>query len=345
MAPHSELRELLRMALRDSPPVREVGRLVEITRLIVEAYLRKRRASVSEVCTRTGLGLPDLSWDCIGDIFSMITQNRFHRLERFVEKLSPGLDEIPDRNLSIAYRAFVLRVADVHLARSFAQADPFGAHISRNIKDCVRGTKIFCLRRDYRGIALVSNVIDPLDHLPAFPRDWLERTLHSRCRPNDSTMVILNHVAAALNEQNDYRRSIPLIDLIQIVKSLQRHTAHAGTPPEEPSISFDHMTEDDLATLRLIVSEAIKEKIISLYYGKRGMEPEHVRSLLIMMGLIIDDWFEFREERSTFYEYAGRTTWYKTRTKEEYEEFWREKVEYLAKIARKTILEYLEGEL
>jgi hypothetical protein len=121
----------------------DMHRLVQFSRSIVEAYLRNVRASVTNVCLYQGLTVTDAAYDCLGEAFARDDTNSFFRLRAFADSFGNPFAGIYPDEVFFSYKNFLTRIADAHLARLYAQADPEYSSILRNIREALKGSDIF----------------------------------------------------------------------------------------------------------------------------------------------------------------------------------------------------------
>ncbi len=129
----------------------ELCQLVQKTRNIVEAHLLHIRSSITRLCLTHGLTITDLAYDCIAEAFVKDENNQFICLHNFVESLREEINTLPDNEVFLAYKSFIIKIANTQLARLYAQIDPAGAKIHRNLRDCLKHSAKLKLINDYRG--------------------------------------------------------------------------------------------------------------------------------------------------------------------------------------------------
>ena len=115
----------------------DVTELVKLSMILVQVHLSKMRYSLFFLLERNGVSIFDLANDCIGDAFKR-NAGTFKHLENFRNSLRSDVYSINEVELFIAYRSFITKVADVQLARQYAELDPNGYKIFRNIKETVK---------------------------------------------------------------------------------------------------------------------------------------------------------------------------------------------------------------
>jgi hypothetical protein len=337
MLPPPELRTIVKSLALGSVSHSELSRAIHICRTIVESHLEHHRGSLVHICALNGLSVIDLATDCIGDIFARDDLGNFRHFQKFVESLNQPLDETSSKDLFLAFISFVLRFAKTQLARVYSQSDPTGARILRNIKDSLENSTCLTIGEDFRGYVVKPRAVDALDHRPSYPLTQIEAELFALKGAASSTPDLLDKIASILMEQEEYRRSIPLIDVVQVAKSLFERLA-----PSEASMDLGELdrTTEDLVEIKNSALGVVNEKIISTYLLKGKVSKSEAQILSQTMSSIISGWFEQGASDKSYYRHLAALD---TISEQEYESFWRKKIEYLARIAREAIVLSLDG--
>lgn len=317
----------------------ELTEFVHICRSIVQPYLFHIRSSVSGLCTQQGLTITDLAYDCIADMFLRDDSNKFVKIENFANSLDENIDQISDTNLFLAFKSFLTCIADCQLARLYAQADPSGAKIYRNLRDVIKTSTFFNLRKDFRGFVLEPNNHEPQNHLSHFPMEELEKELSNRVGHQLSAKIFLTFLNNILTEQTQYRRSIPLYDLVQILKKL--HYEDFDPPSETQPLSTEGLQEFEIGQICREVETVLKEKILLTYFTKRKIDRKEAEALCNAFHDMICDW-QSNEKNCALFNYLQRHLDINEAT---YEETLRPKMEYLLKIARNEFAARLMREI
>lgn len=339
MTPTENLRYLLTQAASGAITARELSELVHFTRALAGSYLNTHRRSILSICAFHGITERDLATDCVGELFTTDEKNRFTQIQKFQRTLEEHRTTHTDFDIFLAYKALVIKIVSAQLARSYAQIDPAGAKILRNIKDAVKQTATLQLQESLGGYQIAIAHGDALDHLEAFPADLLEKELASESVNRKKIPEVLNILSKILSRQRQYRRSILLIDLVQIIKSLY------GQPPaseETTSVDLRSLEDEELYQLRQRVMKAVNEKILSTYFLKQKITREETEKLSRVLHSIIVDWFESGISENSLFE---RTHTHLGITEAEYHDVWQKRVEYLTRVARDTIKNYFSENL
>ncbi|MBI4810958.1 MAG: hypothetical protein HY800_05875 [Ignavibacteriales bacterium] len=317
----------------------ELTELVHLSRVIIQSYLGYVRTSITHLCLHQGITVTDLAYDCIAEAFAKDEKNKFHQLENFVHSLNNDLRTTPDIEIFLAFKSFLTRISDAQLARLYAQTDPAGAKIHRNIRDCIKQSSLLTLEKDYRGLVLKpKDKAD--DHLEEFPREELEQELMSRIDHQCTTPEFLELLYDVLVNQSKYRQSMPVVEVVQIL----RKAYHAGCEETDnyQIFSDEGLTEFDVKNIRLQVGMALKEKILLTYFARGKLDRKEAEALFNAFKNILDDWCCGEESQASLLDYLKQ---YLLIDEETYEAALRPKMEYLLKIAREEFAARLMKEI
>lgn len=308
----------------------QLSEVVQLSRTIVESHLIHLRSSITRLCLNQGLTATDLAYDCIAEAFARSDNNSFPLIEKFVLHLTGKLADLPELELFLAFKGFITRLAEAQLARLYSQADPAGAKIHRNLRDCIKTSSILALERDFRGLVLRPRSEDSLDHLDFFPVESLEREFLRRASDERSTPGLLEILYQVLIEQSEYRRSIPLVDVVQILKKVYGHESELLASTDALP-SFESLNEFEIEQIRSQVEFALKEKILLTYFARGKVNRKEAEAMFGAFHDMLSDWCCSGDPEASVCEYLRR---HLPITEEAYETSFRAKMEYLLKIAR-----------
>jgi hypothetical protein len=309
---------------------RELTQLVQISRAIIQSYLIHIRTSLCYLCNFHGLTITDLAYDCIAEAFMKDGKNKFAQLSNFSDSLNNKIDGLPESEIFLAYKSFITRIADAQLARLYAQADPSGAKIHRNIRDSIDKSPYFQLDRDSRGLTLNLRDNDSLNTLASFPMEDLERELISRMDHSSSTKDLLKILYETLMDQNEFRRSITLVELVQVFKKVYKQDFEIDEFHND-EFSGTNFTEFEIENIRSQVELVLKEKILITYFARGKLERKQAETIFNAFQDIMYDWCNTGELQTSMLEYLQE---YLPVDAETYETQYRTKMEYLLKLTR-----------
>ena len=335
------LRAYLRQTLDRSISQGDLTRFVQLARIVAATYLATFRASAVVLCEKLGISSTDLAYDCVADLFARDEKGLFVHLEGLIGSLHQPLDQTPDHELFAAFRALLSRFADTQLGRLYAQADPQGARIHRNIRECIKKEGAFQLTRDFRGWVITPIGSPDLDHLPPCSMDWLKSEFFVRCKGTQQIPRLLALLHDLLMSLTEFRRSIPLMDVVQLIKDLYQSKEQPGSETQEDQ-SLGGMTQFEIAHLREQVEQTLKEKILVTYVVHGKVDRKQAKAMYLACRDLLGDWCSGDGANFSLYEYLAR---YLPIDEQSYKDGLRVKMEYLVKIAREEFANRLTREL
>jgi hypothetical protein len=271
---------------------------------LVRAHLHSHRTSYAHLLEKTGITEEDLAFDCVGNAFARNAQNEFIRIQQCLAKLSTPLEQTPAKEIFLLFKSFILRIADVHLARLFAMNDNAGANIKRNIVETLGRTNSFTLCRTFSGVTLVPSNIDTLNHLPQFPFDELERLFLFSLDGKRSTVNLIATLHSLLVEQESCSRSLPLNTVVQLFKKgYTREMEYIVTYNDEDAetdflFADEHITEFDLNDALNKVFNTVKEKLFTTYLLPGKLNKNEAEGMFCALRDWVEDGKESQEQLS-----------------------------------------------
>jgi hypothetical protein len=336
------LKESLLELIDGSYKSARLSRLVQLSRIIVEGYLRYTRSSLTILCVRQGLTITDVAYDCIAEAFARSDDNRFHQLENFTNSLNIPIGEIPPNQIFLAFKGFLIRITDAQLARLYTQSDPTGAKIHRNIRDCLNNSPNgLSLSKDFRGYVVRTREKISSDYLEEFPLEELEKKFLLCAKPTHSIPEMLLIIQAILIEQSSYRRSMPLIDVVQLVKKVY-YRAYEEPDDQDHVPSFGGLSPEEIGQMRDEVEIVLKEKLLITYFTRGKLNRKQTQAMASAFRDLLNEWCDSMNGETSLYEHINN---YIPMDVPTYEAAYRTKMEYLLKIARNEFAARLMREL
>lgn len=334
-----KLKELLSCFINGNISHSELTDLVHLSRAIIQSYLGYVKTSITQLCLHQGLTATDLAYDCIAEAFARNEQNKFPQIDNFIGSLHQKLEDIPETDLFLAFKQFLICIADAQLARLYAQADPAGAKIHRNLRDNIKTSNFLQLEKDFRGIVIKPKNVDTLNYRELFPIDEFERELSNRLDHQPSTPEFIHELYNILITQETYRRSMTLVEVTQIFKKVFQRDFE---PIDVESFSVEGLTEFEIDRIRMQVELALKEKILLTYLAKGKVNRKEAEALFAAISDILEDWCSGEESQPSLFGYLNE---HLPMNEEIYESTLRPKMEYLLKIAREEFAARLMKEI
>lgn len=193
------------------------------------------------------------------------------------------------------------------------------------------------------GASILPKYIEPLEQLPHFPIEELEREYLSNHK--DRNQTFLDHLQTfydIIASQEEYSRVIPVFDLVHIFKKY--FAAGALVEMDDSNSIKDNIDLDNLEIeeLQSKVLSAIKEKIFINYFAKGKFNREQAEAVFFALQDIVNDWCFNAGCQDTFHNYLKRHIEIDETT---YFNKYKTKLEYLVKLAREEFISLLDSEL
>lgn len=339
--PVPNLKTLLTAIVDGSASKQQQADIVHHSRIIIEAYLTHHRAAVAQLCLSHGLTITDLAYDCIGEAFGRDANVGFFQLKNFVAALRTPLAEAPDQEVFLAFKGFLTSVANAQLARLYALADAAQSRIYRNIKEATKhGRACFTITHDHRGYVLTPQSSPLLDHLAPYPYDELERHSLHAARSHNDVPALLDILSSILNSQNQYRRSLPMVDVVRLFKSV--YTSEEPDEAEPTLPSDGSLTEEEIERLCRQVGHAIYQRIVLTYVVHEKLDRRHAEGMARAVYDYLVDLCCSHDRSTSLYHHVSA---HLQITTEEYESNLRPKAEYMLKMAKEELAARLMKEL
>ena len=332
-----EIKYLLHSLLHDRYSYKEVVRLVHISSAIAQAYFKNYYPSFLQICTLNGMNEEDLAEDSVLQIFARNDHGEFFVLKNFTASLNSTLEEVGEEELFIAWQAFVHTVALRQLIKSYSNIDSTGAKLYRNIMDSIRKMDELIVTRELSGLVIKPSNNSSHDHLPKIPFRELEQRFKAVVTKPYTTPGLLSSVMYLLQEQDIYRHSLPMFEVVKLFKKHYSQLSDTGNK-KQASIDLSALSEFDHQIMKTDVLKTIKEKILTTYVISGKIDFEEANLLFQTVSEIVNGWFDGTKDRISYNDCA--CTHFNI-DKIQYEKSWRTKIEYLVRIARDQLKTYL----
>ncbi|MFQ5822644.1 MAG: hypothetical protein ACE5JB_01160 [bacterium] len=125
----------------------------------------------------------------------------------------------------------------------------------------------------------------------------------ARIRGSSNIPDLIEKLTAILMEQEEYRRSIRLIDMVQIFRQFYLQFSELATTEESPW-EFDRLSQHDIEVIQCEVRRAVQEKIITTYFLSGKVSKPEAEALSNMMSDMIADWCQEHEVQNSICQYV-----------------------------------------
>lgn len=289
------------------------------------------------LCAHEGISISDLAYEFIAPLFALDSRKQFYRIRSFVDSLPQPLPEIAESTLFIIFRSCLGSVINTEVARYHVELDPIGAKVLRGLKLAVKQSHTSRLTEGVFGTLLEPMHIDRLDHEHEFPIELLEQKLVGRSAMFKKSPAFIHNVVTILIEQDEYRRTILLYDLVTLRKKyLQTEENELLKSVMIDSMLDQHIPQGDINAIKDSAFKFIQRKVNTLYADTQKLEARQVSVLVDTMRSVIDGWFSEDGNNRQYYKHLRH---HHSITKEEYDIYWKTKMEYLVKLTKAYIIE------
>lgn len=316
----------------------ECAELINLSKKIIIPYLLNTKSHFLKLSNQHGLDVNDLAVDVVAEVFRQDCNGNFITLNNFISKLYNGLENTTDGEILIAYQSFLRKNANIQIARIYAELDPGGFKIQRNIKDALP-TKNLGLRKNIIGNMIYVLNSEKYDYLPYLHFEEIEKEFLSRISENLSTKELLEIIYSILSEQEYFRKEINLTDAVILFKKyykIEQTLFQENELDLVPAESFFDKYELDNIFDEII--KKIKSKIFIDYFSKGKLTLEQSKSVACAVNDIAYDLIFIGHNHTSYYDYLSK---YLTVDQNEYDLKFESKLEYLIKLVRQDIKNYL----
>ena len=310
--------------------------IVRISHAIAkESLARKIRSGTLE--RLHGLNYSDLAYDCIADLFARDESGKYTALASYFAAFD--FAHFSDEEALFHLQRLVLTKVKHGVYRLYQQTDPQLGRILRNIKIAVQSRGLFYEVDRLGEACLVPASGDTLEEMPPVEAEELSQWLARSGSGNEFVPELLEKISALMNGQEDRCRIVPLVTM---GLSIRMFYEHKRSPlAEEASCTIDDSTFD---SGRMIEAACTKVKLkAKAKYVDRGKIAQDVLDLYfkaIQEGLthrfIEHDGSDFVLSDAFLKLMPGLTF-------EEYRRKHKNKIEYLARLAKKLVVLKFQG--
>lgn len=315
---------------------RELGEFVAITKSIIISYLINTKSNFIHLSARNGLDITDVAIDIMGDLFIQDESGYLVNINSFINILNDSIYEIEGEKLFFAYQSFLRKVSDAYIARVYAELDPTGFKIKRNIKDTLP-TENLALRKSIRGAEIYVIGSEDYDKLPYAGFDRLKAVFLSQIGKNHTTRDLLNILYQTVM-QLDCRKEILLNDAVLLFKEYYE-MGLATVRLEDDIFDINGVLNDyEIIQLKNLILNEIKSKILIDYYAKSKLTEKQSRGLYEAVNDILHDFIAHGGNNLSYYDYLKK---YIDIDKSEYNLRYKSKIEYMIKLLKEKCRYYL----
>lgn len=314
----------------------ELSSFIAMTKAIIIPYLINTKSYFLSLSNQHGLDVNDIAIEIMGDLFVQNEDGCPVNINSFINSLNENIIEISADKLFLAYQSFLKKISDVYISRAYAELDPTGFRIMRNIKDTLP-TNFFALRKSIRGTEIYATNSVEYDKLPYVSFEALQYIFLSRVEKKLTTRNLLELLYNILMEL-ECRKEILLNDAVLLFKEYYEMGLEA-VKLEDDLIDNNRVLNDyEMKQLTGLVLNEIKGKILIDYYAKSKLTEKQALGLYEAIKDILHDFINHGKNNLSYYDYLKK---YIDIDKSEYCLKYKSKIEYMIKLIKEKYRCYL----
>lgn len=314
-----------------------VRALVDQSYRFAFAYLRQKVRRGRLRPELFGLSLEDLALDCFADLFERNEEGHFEQIATYFESVQ--WQKLQDEELYMALRRLVFSKVNDGLFQRYRGLDASLAKIIRNIKNAVKANPHLSLTRHKRELWLVAaSEGSALTPQPSAPTEILEAFLASRLSQSDDLRTIVGAFVEFAGERPFYANGYPLTAFAQTLRSAYVCVGEASVMEEEQGYPAFEVEEAIHLTTR-----SVKSDMHSSYVAKGKVNVPVFNAYFSAVRDILNA--QFINDAPPVDSYFDALKSYMPElSKPYYRQEHRYRLEYLAKLSRGRLLDYLKDE-
>ena len=315
-----------------------VRALVDQSYRFAFAYLRQKVRRGRLRPDLFGLPLEDLALDCFADLFERSEDGRFEQIATYFESIQ--WQDLRDEELYMALRRLVFSKVNDGLFQRYRGTDASLAKIIRNIKNAVKANPGFSLVRHKRELWLVAGGEGTvLTSLPTAPSEILEAFLASQLSRSDELRAVVATFTQFAEEHPFYTNGYPLTAFAQSLRAAYVCVGEASAPDEEPGyLTYEVEQAIDSTTC------SVKSDMHSSYVAKGKVNVPVFEAYFSAVRDILNAQFISNAPPVDSY-FDALKSYMPELSKPYYRQEHRYRLEYLAKLSRGRLVNYLKDEL
>ncbi|HUN66322.1 MAG TPA: hypothetical protein VMW43_09490 [Bacteroidota bacterium] len=335
---HSLLNGLLASILSGTPGAPEVREFVELCCDLALPVVRKRIALGKLNLHALGLNETDVVYDCLAELFQRDAEGRFPHIQRYVEKNIPAGMPQSDEQLVVILRGLIIGRINDGLIRLYQETDPVFGRILRNIRLALERSEQFVRETRFNDVYIFPAGIDPLLHRPPVPYEYLKDLVLQIVRLDDNVPQMLRKMHVILCEQEEYQRGVRLITAAVLFKEIYGLAQAADTDAKivqpEPDAGLDLP-----AVVGRVCGELRAEMRETYVAGEKVSEELFEKYFLALNQILLSGFGLDGTGEKSYFDHLR--DYVPGLTRESYTSDHRTTVEYLAKLGKQRVREYL----
>ncbi len=329
------LKKHLLNAIEKKISVTDCSEFVSLSKNVITPYLISTKSSFLQLSRIHGLDVNDLAIDILADVFQQDEKGTLVNLKNFASSLWTDIKDVDEENIFRAYQSFLRKMADVHVARSYAELDPNGFKIQRNIKETLP-LENMVIRKSILGTSIYIEGNEIADRLTYPNIDEIETGFLCKAEGKNTTRELLKIIRDNLLQLDNSRKEINLVDAVRLFK--KHYKIDQDLQYEESSIEkllTDSFCEEiEINQICSNVLDKIKSKIFIDYFSKGKLTISQTKAVINAITDIVYDMVNTGKNHSSFFDYMNK---YLEIDHMEYELKFKSKIEYIVKQVKEDL--------
>jgi hypothetical protein len=263
--PPDHIKHQLLSILSDKYTHVEVNNIVSLCHTMATTSLKYSIIDGSKNQETIGLTRNDVAYDCIADLFQKDDAGKFVKLIAYFSSFN--LEEISNQEIVVLFRRIVSSRVQQGLFHLYQETDPSLGKILRNIKLSIHQLNNYD-QIDRFGETHIAPIHGEIaGHLPVIDLQTLTQQFSPYANGSESIPQLLAKLSLFLAEQNEYRRSVPLITVALAFRAIYGRELSADV--SSACIIEENLDAGFAASIVAKSCETIKQKMKPVYLDRK----------------------------------------------------------------------------
>lgn len=334
-----DIRQVILSVMVEDPSPGSVMEFVDVCQKIALILLRRKAVNGRLHPELLSVKIEDIALDCIADLFRRDERGSLIQIRSYFE----GIDyqEMTEGELLRHLRRLVFSKTNQGIFQVYNEIDPQLGKILRNIKIAVRALQNFTEVDRFGESCIVPAMCDTLAHLPSIEKEDLERNLRFAVNGGENVPSLLAKLSLFLRQQEEYCRVVPFMTVALAFRAIYaQYENRTSVRPE----AEDAMLSTDVRTVIGDICQSLKKQSVRQYVHEKAVD-----------GVVYERYFDIIQkhlelklmgnggEGFSFFSQLKKT--FPGLTMEEYHKHHRSKIDYLAGVAYRKVVQQLRRDL
>jgi hypothetical protein len=280
-----------------------------------------------------GMSENDLVYDCLADLFEREKNGSFPQITEYFRREILDIKTSNQDEMLPTLRRRVFGKVNQNFVRIYSEADPVLSKILRNIKQAVDKNKLFTFQIKFGETFLIPQGCDLLHECQSITDEYLKEQVSNNVLIHDNIPNILRKVYDLTVTQKDYQRSIPLICIALIVKSIYSLGKLDDEKKECVDMDVVHL---DIERVSNLVCDELRHELHGNYVQKKKCSEDIFTNYINAVKKILRQSYGDGEGKSeSFFEFLKQQI--PKLTKTDYAENHRAIIEYFVRLGKEKM--------